>query len=516
MSATRSRPRTRSGARTRSRPRATTRPRTRSGARGAPGSRPRSGRRGPAGSARPGLSASWRNALEGAAAALCAVVAMTAVAALALALLGAGAVGSPWSLTMAVTAMAVGGSASAGPGVSEDAGSAGSGLAEMFGGGGMSPSISGAADAVPLGVTLVGALVLWLVFFRRLPRRLVAGELVARAAGAGAAALLVLTVVAALGQGTVTMPSSAMSRLGGDLGGDQDSGQAAGGIGELLGDGDGLATTYEVHVGSAAGGAVLWAAVTLAVGVLISRRVVLPLGGGLDRLRDAWAPSLTTVVRTILVLAVVPLVLLVCVGTVVGGRAGTAAGAALLFAPNALAVFLTLGVGSPWTAGAHPVESAGDNPMAALLGGMGGGTQPTAQLDRTERLVSLSAGGWPLWSVALTVTGILLLGCAYAAARRGNPAHARPVHPYRGPLARHLGLAERFGVVTAAVLVAASWLAGASGRFGISTFGSELAGTRAELSGSVLWTAAFGLLLGSLAGFAGSLAAASRGDRGTP
>ncbi|GAA3795267.1 streptophobe family protein [Streptomyces phyllanthi] len=491
-------------------------------------------------SAPPGANGPWRNALEGAAAALCAVAAMTAVTALALTLLDAGSAGSLWSLTMAVTAMAVGGSVSAGSQVPGDTGPMGSGMAGLFGGGGMGPSMSGAADVAPLGVTLVGAVVLWLAFSWRLrQRRPASGELAVRAAGAGTAALLALVIVAGLGQGTVTMPMSAMRGLGGgqDAGGLRGlgglegfgrSGGVGGGAGDPLGGlfGGGVGSggtadqpvmTYEVHVGSAAWGAVLWVTVALAVGCLISRRVRLPLGGALDRLRPGWAPSLSAVVRTVLVLVAVPLVLLAFVGAVAGGRAGTAAGAALLLAPNALAVFLTLGVGAPWTAGAHPVQSEGGNPLAGLmgaLGGMGGGQQPTAQPDRTEHLRSLSAGGWPLWLVALTVTGLLLLGCAWAAARAKDPARALPLHPYRGPLARHIGMAERFGVVTAVVLGTAAWTAGASGHFGISMFGSEMGGTRAELSGSVLWTVVFGLLVGGLAGFAGSLLSRGCGERG--
>ncbi|WP_128381582.1 streptophobe family protein [Streptomyces cavernae] len=507
------------------------------------GSGPRPGPHGPARPVPQGPTEPWRNALEGAAAGLCAVVAMAAVAASALALLDAGSIGSLWSLTMAVTAMAVGGSVSAGPGGSGDTGTmGGSGLAGLFGGGGdMGPSMNGSADVVPLGVTLVGAVVLWYAFSRRLRQhRFGAGELALRSAGAGGTALLAVMIVAALGQGTVTMPRSAMSGLGGGL--DMDTEGSGGGLGGGFGGGFGggegnplgglfgaggataghSAMTYEVHLGRAALGAMLWVAVSLAVGCLISRRARLPLGGALDGLRSAWGRGLSAVVRTLLVMAALPLMALVLVGAVAGGRAGTAAGAALLLAPNALAVFLTLGVGSPWTAGVHPVRSEGGNPLTALMGALGGrgdGQEPTVQPDRTEHLQSLSAGGWPLWLAALTVTGVILLGCAYATARAAHPAHTRPLHPYRGPLARHIGLAERIGVVTAVVLGGAAWSAGASGRFGITVFGSELVGMRAELSGRVLWTAALGLLVGTLAGLAGSLLsaayAAAREGRGS-
>ncbi|WP_189713757.1 streptophobe family protein [Streptomyces phaeofaciens] len=468
----------------------------------------------------------WQNAAEGAAAVLCAVLAMAAVAAPALALLGAGAYGSLWPLTMLVTALAVGGSASAGPAPSADSGATG-GLASLFGGGGgMSPSTSGAVQAVPLTVTLVGAAVLWVAFSWRLragrQRRFTAGELAVRAAGAAVAAPVAFLAVAGLARGTATLPEGALSGMAGPGGG-----SAAGGPGDLLGGGGGggglaelfggggtaapSALTYQVSAGAAGVGAVLWVAVALGAGCLISRRARLPLGGALDALRSGWGRSLSAVVRTLLALAAVPLVVLVFVGAAAGGRAGDAAGAALLFAPNAVAVLLTLGVGTEWTAAVHPVRGEGGNPLAALIGGMGGtGGGDARQTDRTEQLRSLSAGGWPLWLAALAVTGLVLLCCAYRAARATDPAHRVPPHSCRGPLAAHLGMAERFGVVTAVTLATAARLAGASGRFGVALFGSELGGMRAELGASVLRTVVLGLLAGAAAGFAGSLAATAR------
>ena len=464
------------------------------------------------------------SALEGAAAALCGLVAMAAVAWLALWLLGAGSAGSPGTMAMALAAMAVGGSVSAGSvnsgGSTGGSGSMSSVLSGLFGGGGgMSPSMSGAADIAPLGVTLVGSLVLWLVFSRRLRQRpFTARELGARAAGAGAAALAAFVFVATLAHGTFSLPASAMSRgLGGGARGAGASGADSGAMGALGGmfggssGGGGTAQdttmSYDVHVGSTAFGALVWVAVVLALGCLVSRRARVPLGGAVDRVRPGWAPSISAVVRALVVLAVVPMVLVTFVGVVAGGRVGTVAGGVLLLAPNALAVLLTLGVGAPWTAATHPVQSQGGNPLASLMGALGGGgRQATAQQqDRTEHLRSLSAGGWPLWLGALAVTAVILLTCAFVAARNTVPAHSRPLHRYDGPLARHLGTAERFGLVTAAVLGSAAWLAGASGHFGVSMFGSEMGGTRAELAGSVLWAVVFGLLAGGVAGFLGSL-----------
>ncbi|MFJ9900873.1 streptophobe family protein [Streptomyces sp. NPDC091280] len=474
-----------------------------------------------------GLIGPWQNALEGALSALCGVVSMACTAVVALLLTNASSVGSLGSLTMVVTAMAVGGSVGAGGSPSGDTGGM-EGLAELFGGGGgsMSPTMSGAADIVPLGVTLVGAIVLWIAFARRLrqgqQRRFTGGELAVRAAGAVGMAMFVLIIVGALAHGTIKLPASAMKGMGGAGGSASRAGSSP--FGDMGGGGNPFGTmaggassqtvlSYQVSAASAAFGALLWVAAALGVGCLISRRVRLPLGGVLDRLRPTWAPSLSAVVCTVVVVSFVSTVALTIVGTAVGGRVGTAAGAVLVLFPNLLAVFLSLGVGSAWTAAMHPVQSDSSNPMAQMMGGMGGtsGMAGGQQTDRTEHLRALSAGAVPLWLVASVVTGLVLVGCAYRAARVTNPTHFNPLHPYRGPLARHLGMAERFGAVTAVVLGAATWLAGLSGKFGMSMFGSEMGGMRAELDGSVLRTVAFGLVVGGIAGFSGSLLACARG-----
>lgn len=451
----------------------------------------------------------FAHAVEGAAAAVCAVTAMALVSALALALLDAGAVGSLGSLTAAVTAMAVGASLSPAPDASGAADSAGSGLAGLFGGG-MTPSMSGSAEVMPLGVTLVGTVVLWSVFSRRLRhRRCDAGELAARTAGAGAAALFALVFLTALANGTITLPASAMSGLRGGQGvGDTGGGEAGGMLGRLFGGGAGTASeptmTYQVDVGSAALGALLWVAVVLGVGCVIGRRVKVPPGGAVDRSRDGWAPGLGAVVRMLLLVSAVPLVAVTFVGLVTGGRASMVAGAALLVAPNAVAVFVSLGVGAPWTASTEQVRSEGGNPLAGLMGALGGGERPV-EPDRHEQLRDVAVGGRPLWLVALVVTGLLLVACAYLATRRADPRRMRPLHPYRGPFAPHLGLAERFGLVTALALGAGCALARMSGRFSASVFGSEMGGKEAQLDGSVPVTLVGGLVVGAVAGLVGSL-----------
>lgn len=228
--------------------------------------------------------------------------------------------------------------------------------------------MSGVIDIVPLGVTLTGTVVLWFAFSRRL-RQLVAPELTVRIIGAAAAALISLSAIAGLAHGSVTVPHSAMSRLG--------AGQAAGSavsggnqLSSMFGGSGSTAQTMAFHAdaGLTVLGTALWLVVILTMGCLISRHMRLPLGGAVDRLRPHWGPSISALVRTVVVLGTAPPLLFALVGLLVGGRAETAAGVALLVAPNALIVLLTLGLGSPWTAGTHPVKSQGQNPLTGMMG----------------------------------------------------------------------------------------------------------------------------------------------------
>ncbi|MFC1442440.1 streptophobe family protein [Streptacidiphilus sp. N1-10] len=466
---------------------------------GTPASRPRprsQARRTPP-RRRPAPALLWRSALEGAAASLCAVTAMLFLSALALSLVNAGSVGSTRSLALAVTAMAVGGAVSAHSTASSTASQA-TGMGGMFGGG-MSPTVSGAVDLMPLGVTLLGTLVLWFVFSRRLPQ-LSENELAVRIAGTVTAASISLTIVAGLASGTLKLPKSAMSGLGA---GGSATGTTGGGspLSGLLGSGaNGLAVGYHVDPVSAMFGSVLWLTVVLTVGCLISRRVRLQLGGLLDRLRPHWAPGLSALLRTLLILGAAPLLVFTLVGIVAGGRVQTAAGAALLLAPNAVIVLLTLGLGSPWTASTHPASPQGGNPMAGMMGGTGG--SPFAgQHDRTLHLDSLTTAGWPLWLAALAVALVALLGCAAVAARTGSTT--RPRKPRQDLLAGPLGLPIKFSVTTAAVLGAVAWMAAGQVHLSLGLFGMQMGGIRAGVSDNVLWTITAALLMGALAGWAG-------------
>ncbi|MEU8588944.1 streptophobe family protein [Streptomyces sp. NPDC048664] len=431
-----------------------------------------------------------RNAAEGAGAALCAVAAMAALSGLGLYLLGAGSYGSLWSLASAVTSLAVGASARTGSGApsARDGSSPLAGL--LGGGGGPEPSVSGSVDLVPLGVTLAGSLVLWWLFSRGLGRRRVtAGDLAARGLAAGVSALIAVACVAHGAHGTVRVPGSV---LGGQGGG------AGGAARQLVAD-------FEVSAGAAVVGALLWVAVVLALGCVISRRVPWPTGPAGRRPGNAWASSLSSLVRVLLGTVAVATAAMVVAGVTAAGRPGVAAGAALLLAPNAVAVCLTSGLGVPWTASRHRVSGDGGGALAELLGRLRGRPTATGAADRTEHLRDLSVGGVPLWPAALVVVVLALLVCGCLAARAADPARVRPLPPFGGRYGRQLAGAGRLGVVTAVVLGAAALLAQASGQLTVSVFDTVVGGTRVRLGGAVGLCPPAGLLVGALAGGVGSL-----------
>ncbi|MFI6551303.1 streptophobe family protein [Streptomyces prunicolor] len=441
----------------------------------------------------------WGNALEGAAAALCAVVAMAAASAIALAIFGPRSTGSLWSLTMAVTALAVGGSMRIGPDPLPMP------AAQPTGGAAANMSMSGTAHVFPLAVTLAGAVVFWLLFSRRLrQRQFDVGALAARTVGAVVAAVLVLWGTATLAHGTFSAPTPSEGTgafgLGGKL---EDLLEKLFGGGGLAGGASGGAAaaapppmTYHVQAGATVLGALVWTVVVIAVGFLISRRV--PPGFPARGLRAAWAPSASSAVRIPLVVAAV----MTIVGAVAAGDT-MAAGGALLLTPISLVTVLSLGLGSTWTSSTRQVQSAA---AAQAAGQQASGQAATPLPDHNQHLGALTVGGVPVWIAAIVVTVLVLLSCAYVAARATDPGHARPLHPWPdGSMARHLGLAERFGFVTAVVLGGAAALAQVSFRTGVTMAGHVVGGTEVKLGGGVLWTFVAGLLAGAVAGFAGSL-----------
>lgn len=239
----------------------------------------------------------WRGVL----AAVAALVAMAVVASGGLLLLDAGRVGGFGGLTAAVLALAVGGTAEFG----------------AVPAGELPIAVRGGVGVTPLGVSLVGAVVLGWLLLRRRDGLLVRGAAAAVAFPAG------LAVAAGFARGTVTLPGGGSS--GGGGGGSVCGLPAVGRIGRD-GAGDALGAGFSVPVWPVLAGALGWVLAVVGVCWLVARFRI-SLRGVL------WASA---------GLAVVCLV----VAWVLGGSA--AAGGVLLVLPLVLFGVVSLGLGVPW------------------------------------------------------------------------------------------------------------------------------------------------------------------------
>lgn len=277
---------------------------------------------------------------RGLVAAAAAVLAMTVVAAAGLVLLGAGRAGDLGALTAAAVAAAAGGSAEVG----------------AVPAGGLPVAVRGGLDVVPLGVSVVGAVVLGAL----LRRRRADGWLV-RGAAAVVALAAALAVIALFARGALTIPG------GGTVGG-------AGGCGRAprLPLSGGFAAGFAVPVGPTVLGAL---AGSLAV-------------VGLCRLATRL-PAVATSLRAARWPAAGLAGLCLAAAWTFGGAA--AAGGVLLALPQLVCAAVLLGLGVPWT-----ISSSGGFSCAVPA-------------------VPVSPGG-PL----LGLSAVLLLGCGVQFAARSR------------------------------------------------------------------------------------------------
>ncbi|MGW3961082.1 streptophobe family protein [Amycolatopsis sp. NPDC005003] len=273
---------------------------------------------------------------RGLVAAAAAVLAMVVVAAAGLALLGAGRVGHLGALTAAAVASAAGGSAEAG----------------AHPAGGFPVAVRGSLDVVPLGISLVGAVVLGSLLLR--PR---GDGLLVRGAVATVALPAGLAVLALLARGTLTMPD------GLPAGGAGACGRAAGPARlPLAGRFD---AGFSVPVGPTVLGAVAGSLAVVGICLLVTRFPAVATG-----LRAARGPAAG--------LAGLGL----AAAWIFGGTA--AAGGVLLALPQLVCAVVLLGLGVPWTMGSSGVFSC------AL---------PAVPLSPGGPLLGLSAVVLLVWSV---------------------------------------------------------------------------------------------------------------------
>ncbi|MGA5604221.1 streptophobe family protein [Streptomyces griseoincarnatus] len=449
------------------------------------------------GSAGPGgaTAVPWADVVMSAVAAVSwALIGMAATAAVGLRLLDADTAGSSGPMAAAVVALAVGGSVTP------------TGNVSMFGLSGAEADT--AVDVMPLGVGLVGALLLALIFLRslRVAGVAVSGrELAARVGAVVALAVATAGGLAWAGHDVITVDVAALGvdgPPGSDGGGGLDV-PGLGDIGELLPDRVGDLVDAEVTVGFAVDTAPTllaglgWSAGVLLVALLASRRT--PLPHGWDALHRVVRPVVSSLVAVLLVAA--------AAGIAAAGYAAAGddhprriAGAALLGAPNGVWLGVSVGLFVPW-------DARGDG---ALLGAL---PRPLDDLLRTgtEEPVTLGALAeldGRVWLLGLGAATAMLLAGVLTGVRA-------PVGGAPGAGGFAARCAVRLGAATAVTLPVLVWLTEVSVGASLSVLGYDAFAAGLDLSGRLGAAALLGAVWGAGAGAVGALLAWACGVAGT-
>ncbi|MDX3093890.1 streptophobe family protein [Streptomyces sp. ME19-03-3] len=429
----------------------------------------------------------WGGVLLSAVAAVSwAYLGMAGAAALGLHLLGADTAGSLGPMTAAVVAMAVGGKVVP------------SGDVAVFGLGGAGGE--GRLDLMPLGVGLVGALLLaWVVLrsLRGAGPSVSGGELTARA---GAVAVLFVALLGSLawaGQDTIALDGAGLGRGGGPAGEVSGIGDLGGGLGDGLRDLIDAKASVSFHVatGRTLAGGLLWVLVVLLLALLTSRRT--PLPPALEGLHRVVRPA-ASALRGVLLLAVVAGCAAAGFAAATADEPGRIAGAALLGAPNGVWLAVPLGLFVPWQGTANgELAQVLPDPLDRLLST--GVEQPVtpARLAEYDQRV---------WLLAAAAALLMLAAGALAAARTPLWGATR---------ARYATLcAARLGLATAVVFPLLVWVTGVSVNAGLTVFGFDAVGAGLELSGSLPLAFVLGAAWGAAAGGLGALLALLTGAAG--
>jgi hypothetical protein len=430
-----------------------------------------------------------------------ALIGMAGTAALGLHLLEADTAGSLGPMTAAVVALGAGGSVTP------------SGDVSAFGLSGAQANT--AIEITPLGVSLVGALLLSWFFLRSLRT---AGVVIAPAELLARAGTVVALFVAMLG-GLVWAGHDVITIDGGALGLDDLPGGSGGGGLEIPGLGDvgdigGLlpdrvgdlidakaAVGFTVDTAPTLLGGLGWSAGILLIALLASRRSPLPRGW--EAVHRVVRPAVSALVAVLLV-AVAAGLAAAAYAAIGDDHPKRIAGAALLGAPNGTWLGIPVGLFVPFDGQATGVLTRVlPDPLDDLL---------TAKSDQSVTLGRLAELDGRVWLLGVAAAVMMLLAGVLTAVR--TPVGA-PVH---GGGAGALGFAGRcalrLGLVTALTLPLLAWLTEVSVDASLSVLGFDAFGAGVEIRGHLGMALVLGALWGAGAGAAAALLAHTSGAAG--
>ncbi len=445
-----------------------------------------------AGTAKDDARVPWGDVLMSAVAAVSwALIGMAGTAALGLRLLEADTAGSLGPMTAPVVALGAGGSVTP------------SGEVSAFGITGAEADT--AIEITPLGVSLVGAVLLSWFFLRSLRA---AGVVIPRAELLARAGAVVALFVAMLG-GLAWAGHDVVTIDGGSLGLDDVTGGSGGVEIPGLGDVGGLlpdrlgdlvdaqaAVGFTVDTAPTLLGGLGWSTGILLVALLSSRRT--PLPPGWEAVHRVVRPAVSAVV-SVLLMAVAAGFAAAAYAAIGDDRPERIAGAALLGAPNGVWLGIPLGLFVPWDGRAtgELIRFLPD-PLDDLLGA-GSGQAVTlvrlAELDGRVWLLTVAAGLMML--LAGVLTGV-----------------RTPVGEGPGALRFAGWCALRLGAATALALPLLAWLTDVSVTASLSVLGFDAFGGGIELHGPLGLALLLGAVWGAGAGAAGALLAWACGAAG--
>ncbi|MGW2332973.1 streptophobe family protein [Streptomyces sp. NPDC001685] len=449
------------------------------------------------GTSGPGTGPPWGDVLLSAVVSVSwALIGMAGTAALGLHLLGADATASLGPMSAAVVALGAGGSVTP------------SGDVSAFGL--SSAQAATAIDIAPLGVGLVGALLLAWLFLRslRTAEEVVApSELLARVGTVAALFVAMLGGLSWAGHDVVTID-------GGELGLDDVPGGGGsvevpglGDIGGLLPDrigdlvGAKAAVGFTVDTAPTLLGGLVWCAGVLLIALLASRRTPLPRGW--EAVHRVVRPAVSALV-TVLLVAVAAGLAAAAYAAVGDAHPRRIAGAALLGAPNGVWLGVPLGLFVPFDGRATgPLTRLLPDPLDDLLAGGG---------ERSVTLGRLAELDGRVWLLGVAAALMMLLAGVLTAVRTPVTGPGDVRDPGAVRFAGRCAL--RLGTATALALALLVRLTALSADASLSVLGFDAFGASVELRGSLAMALLLGAAWGAGAGAVGALAARLAGTAG--